>query len=75
MGDSQALKVIKQIDPPLERRSGDDRRKVQDLEFFVRGGIERRSGIEARQNCESRVQAVNLIQESIVYPNSKSPVE
>jgi hypothetical protein len=60
MGDSEALKVIKQIDPLLERRSGDDRRKVQDLEFFERGGIERRSEIEARQNGESRVQAVNL---------------
>jgi hypothetical protein len=35
-----------------ERRSGADRRKGNDPEFFSRGGIERRRGTEERQKDE-----------------------
>jgi hypothetical protein len=36
------------IPPGIERRSGRERRKGVDAEFFSGGGIERRSGVEPR---------------------------
>jgi len=36
-------------DPHVSRRSGDDRRKGNETEYFKKGGIERRSGVERRQ--------------------------
>jgi hypothetical protein len=36
-------------DPHVSRRSGDDRRKENDTDYFEKGGIERRSGVERRQ--------------------------
>ena len=62
-------------DPYLDRRSGDDRRKHYDLDFFEQGGVERRSGIEPRQKKERRAQWVNVSQCSSVYPKTKWPVE
>jgi hypothetical protein len=55
MSESQSAKDRRAIDPLLERRSGDDRRKVHDLEFFEEGGIERRSGYESRQKRDNSV--------------------
>jgi hypothetical protein len=55
MSESQSVKDKRAIDPLLERRSGDDRRKVHDLEFFEEGGIERRSGDESRQKGDNSV--------------------
>jgi hypothetical protein len=37
------------IHPGIERRSGRERRKGVDAEFFSGGGMERRSGIEPRR--------------------------
>jgi len=37
---------------PVERRSGEDRRKADSEDFFARGGIDRRSGVEARRQSE-----------------------
>ena len=39
----------------LDRRSGEDRRRVHDLEYFANGGIERRSWQEQRSHIERRV--------------------
>jgi hypothetical protein len=38
----------------LDRRSGDDRRKAYDLDYFLNGGVERRSWKERRTNAERR---------------------
>jgi hypothetical protein len=39
---------------PFDRRSGEDRRKSYDLEYFLKGGIERRGGKERRSGKERR---------------------
>jgi hypothetical protein len=39
---------------PFDRRSGEDRRKVYDLEYFLKGGTERRSRKERRHGNERR---------------------
>ena len=70
----KARKVIV-ITEYLDRRSGDDRRKVYDLDFFEQGGIERRSGTESRQKGDRRIQCVNVSKWSSVCPKTKSPVE
>jgi len=62
-------------DPYSDRRSGDDRRKVYDLDFFEQGGIERRRGIETRQIGERRAQCVEVSQWSSVCPKAKSSVD
>lgn len=38
----------------IDRRSGDDRRKVHNLNYFIRGGVERRKFIERRTQEERR---------------------
>jgi hypothetical protein len=38
--------------PLIDRRTGEDRRKADNPDFFARGGIERRSGIEVRGECK-----------------------
>ena len=38
----------------IDRRSGDDRRKVHNLNYFIRGGLERRKFIERRSQGERR---------------------
>ena len=62
MSESQSLKDRMAIDPVLDRRSGEDRRKVYDLEFFKGGGIERRGGVESRQAEDHNVQSGNVSQ-------------
>jgi hypothetical protein len=59
MSESQSSKDGISIDPLLDRRSGDDRRKLHVLEFFKFFGIERRSGIESRQKGNHSIQSVN----------------
>ena len=39
---------------PVDRRSGEDRRRAQSFEYFANGGIERRGGEERRQLGERR---------------------
>ncbi len=38
----------------IDRRSGINRRKVHDLDYFLKGGVERRSWKERRSNEERR---------------------
>lgn len=38
----------------IDRRSGDDRRKVHNLNYFIRGGAERRKFKERRSQAERR---------------------
>ena len=41
-------------DPFIDRRSGEDRRRTYDIDFFSNGGREKRSGKERRQQGERR---------------------
>jgi hypothetical protein len=68
MHETQSLKDRRAIDPLLDRRSGNDRRKVRDLEFFKRGGIERRSGVVGRQKGDHSIQSGNVHQAPAYAP-------
>jgi hypothetical protein len=39
---------------PVDRRSGEDKRKLYNLDYFTEGGEERRKGKERRQSDERR---------------------
>ena len=39
----------------MDRRSGEDRRREYDLDYFSTGGVERRTLKEQRSNVERRV--------------------
>ena len=39
----------------MDRRSGEDRRRAYDLDYFSNGGVERRNWKEQRSNVERRV--------------------
>jgi len=47
-------------DPHVSRRSGDDRRKRNNTDYFEKGGIERRSGVERRQKSERRNKCIRV---------------
>jgi hypothetical protein len=72
MSESRLLRERRIGDPYRDRRSGDDRREVYDLEFFDKGGMERRSGVEIRQKQGRRVQCVNVSEWSCICPPRKS---
>jgi len=75
MNESQPLKDRRIGDPYFDRRSGGDRRKVHDLDFFDQGGIERRSGAESRKKGDRRIQRVNVSKSSSVCLKTNSPAE
>ena len=75
MNERQPLKNRRNGDPNLDRRSGEDRRTVHDLDFFDQGGIERRSGAESRKKGGRRLQGANVSKSSSVGLKTKSPAE
>jgi len=52
MHEDPSLKDDSSLNPLIDRRSGEDRRKANNPDFFARGGIERRSGTEPRLGGE-----------------------
>ena len=44
-----------EIRSDMDRRSGEDRRRAYDLDYFSNGGVERRNWKEQRSNVERRV--------------------
>ena len=48
-------KMLERRDSSFDRRSGEDRRRVYDLNYFLNGGAERRNGSERRTQIERRV--------------------
>ena len=52
---------------PIDRRSGSDRRKAHSLDYFLNGGVERRSWIERRSQKERRKDWVRATQWSSVF--------
>jgi hypothetical protein len=48
------LKMMERRGYRIDRRSGEDRRKVHNLNYFIRGGVERRNFKERRSQAERR---------------------
>ena len=58
-------------DPYIDRRSGEDRRKVYDSDYWDRRGIEKRKLKDRRQQKERRASCVNVSEWSSVCPNDQ----
>jgi len=51
----------------FDRRSGNDRRRVYKLGYFLSGGVERRCGKERRSRLERRAEWVRVNEWSSVF--------
>jgi hypothetical protein len=51
----------------IDRRSGVDRRKTHNLDYFLKGGVERRSWKERRSGDERRVGWIRAGKWNSVY--------
>lgn len=60
---------LRKIDAFMDRRSGEDRRKVYSLDYFKSGGIDRRMSDERRVNKERRKDCVRVSEWSSVCPD------
>ena len=59
----------------LDRRCGEDRRQVYDMDYFTNGGLERRIGQERRSGIERRKDWVKISEwSSIPAPDESSSV-
>ena len=72
MDENYPLKDRRKRDPYLDRRSGEDRRKVYDADYWDSGGIERRKLKDRRQQKERRGSCVKVSKWSSVCPNDKN---
>jgi hypothetical protein len=70
MEDEKSLKDARERDPFVDRRSGEDRRKTYDLDYFQNGGVERRKGPDRRQQDERRDGCVRVSKWSSVCKDS-----
>lgn len=71
---SQRVKKVKQLrkgDPYMDRRSGEDRRKIYSLDYFLKGNIDRRIGSERRIHGERRMDCVRVSKWASVCPDPK----
>ena len=50
----------------LDRRSGEDRRKVYSLNYFIKGGTERRTPVDRRRILDRRYRTV-------IHPHRRGP--
>ena len=66
MEGNQPTKNRRIRDPYVDRRSGEDRRKVYDADYWENGGLERRSTTERRQQKERRNGCVSVSEWSSV---------
>lgn len=51
-----------------DRRSEDDRRQVYSIDYFIQGGVERRSGLDRRKNRRERRKGWVRVNEWISVP-------
>jgi len=47
-------KEKRKSDPYLDRRSGEERREIYDIDYFANGGTERRQAVDRRKTKERR---------------------
>jgi hypothetical protein len=57
----------------VDRRSGEDRRQAYDLDYFLRGGTERRHWVERRWRKEMRRGWIRVSKWSSVDPRTCNP--
>lgn len=71
--DKDSLRGLKKRSA-IDRRTGDDRRQVYNMDYFQAFGIERRLNVEGRRNNleESRKNWVRVTRWSSVYVKSKA---
>ena len=62
-------------DPYLDRRSGEDRRNVYSLDYFLKGNQDRRSGRERRLNIERRTGCIRINEWSSICPDDDELVD
>jgi hypothetical protein len=72
MSADQESKNKRTADPFIDRRSGEDRRREYDLDYFEQDGIERRKKSERRTKDERRDQCTKVSDWSSVCPDKKS---
>ncbi len=63
------MKDTRKMDPYLDRRSGDDRRHVYDMDYYLAGGMERRLKKERRRPSERRTACIRVTDWSSVCPD------
>lgn len=56
-------------DPYLDRRSGEDRRKIYSIDYFLQNNPDRRSGKERRLNIERRQNCIRINEWSSICPD------
>ena len=69
MADKKPSKEDRTGDPYVDRRSGDDRRRVYDSDYFEENGKERRKGKERRQKKERRSDCIPTGEWTSVCPD------
>ena len=67
-GGEEGTEMTEKLRLPFDRRSGKDRRVAYDLEYFQKGGVERRRGKERRSGNERRKGWVTVSEWSSVWP-------
>ena len=72
MEANQPTKDRRIADPYVDRRSGEDRRKVYDSDYWESGGIERRRAKDRRQQNERRSSGVRVTEWSSVCITDKA---
>jgi len=60
MTEKKPRKEKRKKDPYLDRRYGEDRREAYDIDYFAKGGIERRKAKEQRKPEERRKGCVKV---------------
>lgn len=65
----RTFREMRKRDPFMDRRSGEDRRKVYSLEYFQAGNPDRRKRNEQRSNVERRADCVRISSWSSVCPD------
>jgi len=65
----------RQGDPYLDRRSGEDRRRVYSIDYFLKGNLDRRRLGERRGRSERRQDCIRIDQWSSICPDKDELVE
>lgn len=70
LSDKKEYKSKRQTDPYLDRRSGEDRRKIYSLDYFLKGNPDRRINPERRFNKERRQDCIRVDEWSSICPDN-----
>lgn len=65
----ESVHELRKLDSFMDRRSGEDRRKIHSLEYFKNGGVDRRLESERRTSGERRADCIRVSEWSSVCPD------